>query len=294
MNLRAPFSRISLTQPQISLLRSFSLASRRNGGFKLPRSSNPTILRLLDAEPLYLSLQKSLSVYPRRRLVFGEQGQEFHEIYKLDPKALTGYDSSLSMYTFYCYLPSLIYLLTIALRLDLYSPLHWGGFSVSALAGYYGTTLIRREKQKWIKHLLTSEDYKDLIFGIDNLDKTGDTSCLPEYVTPIPGLTYKKVQLQQVVFFGYKLTYDLVKKGKSVEDATILAQQKLDDANGFAPALFAAMTQKKKLLLIVVIYDKEENQYVELEINPNFNSIPELTDYLDCLRNKTKMRFFKN
>ena len=44
--------------------------------------------------------------------------------------------------------------------------------------------------------------------------------------------------------------------------------------------------------MTLIYYDAAQKKYVEVEIDPNTNSLEELEDYIMALVNKKKMKFF--
>lgn len=259
----------------------------------LPKSSNPTILRLLDAEPITLKMTTGTLIYPRRRLNF-QSKDSFREIYRETQESFED-EGSVAYQAAIGYLPAATMGLAMIMRLDMSVWSNWL-LEISLLGlGYFYHYQARLQKSKSIRHILITPNYTQLIFGMEIFDGAPSTDVLPADVTPIKGLHYQKVDLANILFFGYHQTYKRVQQGvllkqaeKEVEERILL----LKDNTSLAVKLLRGLSNKEKLLLTVIYFDPAKNKYREGLINPNYAQSDEHEDYLMNLVHKQQMKFF--
>lgn len=204
-------------------------------------------------------------------------------------------DWSFNYYRFLAFLPVSIHTILMITRYDMSSALTWGAEIALLGLAFLSSRYIRREHSKIVKHILISPNYHEIIFGVENLKNKVEGETLPPHVNPIPSTTYTKVPLENLLFFGYYQVYSRVKSGSSLSDAEAQMAVNLEGYQK-EPHILGEILKlgfnKKQLLLTAIYYDKEQNKYVEVEIDPNKNSLEELDDYLMCLVKKQKMKFF--
>lgn len=204
-------------------------------------------------------------------------------------------DWNYNYYRTLAFMPAVVHSLLMVTRYDITSLLTWLTEAGLISLGVFATRHIHKEKSKSVKHLLISPSYQEVIIGVDNLGSRILGETLPPHVAPVAGCTYSKVALENVLFFGYSQVFQSVKNGSSLSDAEAKMKVALDNYSK-DPSLIGEIMKlgfnKRKLLLTLVYYDKEENKYVEVEIDQNANSLEELDDYLAALLNKQKMKFF--
>lgn len=259
----------------------------------LPKSSNPTILRLLDAEPIALKMTSGTLIYPRRRLNFANK-DSFREIYRETQQSFED-EGNLSYQAAVGYLPAATMGLAMFMRLDMSSWSNWLLELAFIGLGYFYHHQARSQKSKTIRHILITPNYTQLIFGMETFDGTASAQILPSDVTPIKGLHYQKVDLANILFFGYHQTYRRVQQGVMLKQAEKEVEEKLldmKDNSHLYVKLLKGLTNKEKLLLTVIFYDPVKNKYREGMINPNYNQYEEHEDYLMNLVQKQHMKFF--
>lgn len=259
----------------------------------LPKSSNPTILRLLDAEPIALKMKSGSLVYPRRRLNFAGP-ESFREVYQetqssIEQEGSYRYQSSLG------YVPAAAMAIAMFMRLDPSVWMNWVYQLVLLGVGYYYHFQIRAQKSKVIRHLLIGQNYSHLIIGLDNPEGKESHDALPPDVTPMRGLLYQKIKIEHVLFFGYHQTYKRVQQGTMLHQAEKEVADTLNEIkeqSHLGAKLLKGLSNKDKLLLTIIFYDTEKNKYREGIINPNYNQLEEHEDYLMNLVHKQNMKFF--
>lgn len=270
----------------------------------LPKSSNPIIIRLLETEPIAARLSKGTQVYPRKKLPFDKHDNKFQEIFKQSYNTET--EASYTFYKLLNYSPAALYLAVIFLRLDLLSPLHWGIESALIAAGYFGNKYIRSEKAKSCKHLLVSANFEELLFGVEDMGTKENTKEETKKEAEQPkaedsklreGLKYKRVKLEEVVWVGYRRGWQRIRKGEDVGEVERESVEEAKDpfaVSDIFTDVVKHLTKKTRFLLTIIYYDRNSRSYQELEINPNFNELADVEDYLQALVEKNKLRFFVN
>jgi hypothetical protein len=261
----------------------------------LPKSTNPTILRLLDSDPIALKMSTGTLVYPRRRLNFSSR-DSFKEIYRETQESIDQEGSYRYQYTL-GYIPATAMGLAMFMRLDPTIWSHWVYQFLLLGIGYYYHMQIRSQKSKIVRHLLISPNYSEIIIGLDNLKGKESSEVLPADVAPMKGLIYQKVNLEHILFFGYHQTYRRVQEGLLLQQAEKEVSQKIQEIREnphLGAKLLKGLSNKEKLLITVVFYDAASNKYKEGTINPNYNQLEECEDYLMNLVHKQNMKFFSS
>jgi len=247
----------------------------------LPRSSNPIIIRLLEDASIRSKMARGTLTYPRRRLVFDIPGT-VHSIFK---------DPSINAVDFgaFAWVPPSIYSVLLIMRLDIFNPVYHAALVALAGASYYFRRSQTSSQRRRVYHLLISRDFEHLYFGM----KSGREGV--EVFGALHGLDYQKVPLDRVLFFGYKQIFDCVKRGMSLKDAErYVADKYLKAPETQVSHLVKRVTKSRELQLTVVYYDSRQNEYLEAELDLNTNSLESFSDYVECLRDKNKMKFFSS
>jgi len=273
------------------LFSSNSSAKKKSSDY-LPRSSNPLIIRLLEAEPIFLKILKANTIYPRRKLIFNANKPPFQEIFRQQEDSNT--ELPYRTYKLLSYSPATIYFTAMLFTLDTTFIPHYAALAALSLGGYLFDQKARLEKKKMVRHILIDKNYQNMMVGLDNLGRIEPqkSTSLPEGVKIESNLRYYKFPLKHLLFFGYRQTYLRVKKGMRLENAESEAKVAMAEQLNLAEEVLKTLLNKSKFSLVLVFYDQESNNYIEADLDPNSNSLPEMEDYIKCLVDKTQMKFF--